>query len=31
VLKEEMSEESRITIFKALNIYRLYGINGLNE
>lgn len=31
VLKEDMSEESRITIFKALNIYRLYGINGLNE
>lgn len=31
LLKEEISENSRKTIFKALNVYRLYGITGLNE
>lgn len=29
LLKEEISDESRKTIFKAINVYRLYGITGL--
>ncbi len=31
VLKEDMSESDRKSIFRALNVYRLYGITGLNE
>lgn len=31
VLKEDMSNSDRKAIFRALNVYRIYGITGLNE
>ena len=31
VLKEDMSQSDRKAIFRAINVYRIYGITGLNE